>query len=197
MAYASVAELKAYLGIPTGTTTDDALLTALLGRAQAFIESPAGTGRVFEAAADTTRYFDAQRDVSGPTLYFDDGSDLCQLTSVVNDGVTIPLSAVALEPRNAKPYFGLTLKIGLDYEWDWSDTPEDAIAVTGRWAYSVTAPADIVHATIRLAMVYYRQRDNAMDMPAPIISSDGVTLMPTAIPRDVLDTCIRYRRLRG
>jgi hypothetical protein len=36
-----------------------------------------------------------------------------------------------------------------------------------------------------------------MDMPAPIISSDGVTIMPTAIPRDVLDTCIRYRRLHG
>jgi hypothetical protein len=197
MAYASLADLKAYIGIPTGTTSDDALLTALLARAQAFIESPAGTGRVFEAGSDTTRYFDAQRDVDGPTLYFDDGSDLCQLTSVVNAGVTFPLTAVATEPRNAKPYFGLTLKIGLDYEWDWDDTPEGAIAVTGRWAYSVTPPTDIVHATIRLAYTYYRQRDNAMDMPAPIISSDGVTIMPTAIPRDVLDTCIRYRRLHG
>lgn len=196
MAYASLAELKTYVGIPTGTTGDDALLTALLARAQAFIESPAGTGRVFEAAADTTRYFDAQRDVDGRTLYFDDGSDLCQLTSVVNAGVTIPLSAIALEPRNATPYFGLTLKLGLDYEWDWDDTPEGAIAVTGRWAYSVTAPLDIVHATIRLAFTYYRQRDNAMDIAAPVMSSDGVAIMPTAIPRDVLDTCMRYRRLR-
>ena len=196
MAYASLAELKAYIGIPTGTTTDDALLTAILARAQAFIESPAGTGRVFEAASDTTRYFDAQRDVDGRALYFDDGSDLAQLTSVVNDGVTIPLSAIALEPRNATPYFGLTLKLGLDYEWDWDTTPEGAIAVTGRWAYSVTPPLDIVHATLRLAYVYYRQRDNAMDIPAPVISSDGVALMPTAIPRDVIDTCIRYRRLR-
>lgn len=196
MAYASLAELKAYVGIPTGTTVDDTLLTALLARAQAFIESPAGTGRVFEAASDTTRYFDAQRDVDGRTLYFDDSSDLCQLTSVVNDGVTIPLSAIALEPRNATPYFGLTLKLGLDYEWDWDTTPEGAIAVTGRWAYSVTAPLDIVHATIRLAFTYYRQRDNAMDIASPVMSSDGVAIMPTAIPRDVLDTCMRYRRLR-
>lgn len=195
MAYASLSDLKAYIGIPTGVTADDALLTVLLARAQAFIESPAGTGRVFEAAADTTRFFDAQKDVDGRTLYFDDGSDLCQLTSVVNAGVTFPLSAIALEPRNAKPYFGLTLKLGLDYEWDWDDTPEGAIEVTGRWAYSVTAPLDIVHATIRLAYTYYRQRDNAMDIPAPVMSSDGVAILPTAIPRDVLDTCMRYRRL--
>lgn len=197
MAYASLADLKAYLGIPTGTTSDDALLTAMLARAQAFIESPAGAGRVFEAAADTTKYFDAERDVEGLMLWFDEGLDLCQLTSVLNgDGTTIALSGLVTEPRNALPYYGLRLKSGLDVAWEWDDTPEQKIAVTGRWAYSITAPLDIVHATIRLAFSYYRQRDNAFDIAAPTISSDGVTLMPTAIPRDVLDTCIRYRRLR-
>jgi len=57
------------------------------------------------------------------------------------------------------------------------------IAITGKWAYSTTAPAPVQHATVRLAAWMYRQKDNTGN-DAPIIAGD-VTILPTRIPSDV------------
>ena len=186
MAYASTADLKAYLKI--SVATDDTLLASCLTRAQAIIDR--ATHKTFEASADTTRYFDAVRDVldGGRTLFFDQ-QWIAQIgtNGVVNgDGVTIPSTAYVTEPRNAGPWYGIRLKSDADYIWTFSSSEEDAIAITGRWAYSVTAPADIVQATIRLAAYLYRQKDNATgDEDRPIMTGDGVTIMPQALPNDV------------
>ena len=67
MAYCGVDELKEYLGV-TGTA-DDAMLLTLLAAAQHTIDSYCA--RTFEAAADTVRTFDSQRDVDGYTLTVD------------------------------------------------------------------------------------------------------------------------------
>ena len=75
MAYTDKTAVKAYLGIVT--TDDDALLDVLIPRAQAIID--AKTGRTFEAASDSVRYF-SDCDVSGATLYLD--HDLCAITSI-------------------------------------------------------------------------------------------------------------------
>lgn len=180
MAYCSLADLKTYLGATD--TTDDALLTDCLSRAQAMVDT--FTRRTFEASSDSTRYFDADRAVDGRKLWI--GGDLCALTSVVNgDGVTIPLTDIVKTPRNATPWFELTLKASSDYAWDYNDDPEAAIAVTGKWAYSATAPADIEQATLRLAAWLYRQKDSSADLDRPAVSPDGATLMPAQVPADV------------
>ena len=82
MAYTDVSTLKQYLGI-TGNT-DDALLSSLITRAQAAIDTY--TGRTFEASADTTKYFDCLPPyVHGYELTWTTlGLDLCQITSVTN-----------------------------------------------------------------------------------------------------------------
>lgn len=194
MAYASVAELKAYLGIATGITTDDALLTAFLARAQRMID--VYCHRTFEASASTTRYFDAITDIStcGQILYFDE--DLCQVDSVTNgDGQAVASTDYVTLPRNRKPWFGLRIKRYGDVYWTFSDMPEDAIAVTGRWAYSVTAPSDIVQATVRLAAYLYRQKDNAGDLDRPVNLGYNMTLLPARLPQDVVDMLATYRRI--
>ena len=48
MAYATLVDLKAYLGIATNLKTDDALLTSLLARAQVAVDSHCR--RTFEAS---------------------------------------------------------------------------------------------------------------------------------------------------
>jgi hypothetical protein len=192
MAYATLAQLRTYLKLGASETGDDALLTDLLARAQAMIDH--ACARTFEQSGDTTRYFDARRDVDGAMLYLD--TDLAQITSVTNgDGATIASNQYATEPRNTTPYYALAIKQNQNVAWTWSDTPENAIAIVGRWAYSVTAPADITHACIRLAAWLYRQKDSNADIDRPLVTGDGVMILPSAMPKDVLEILAPFKRM--
>lgn len=189
MAYATTADVKAYLNI--GTTTDDALLAALIARAQALVDG--FCERTFEASADTTRSFDAVADVDGRRLYLD--ADLCSIHSVTNgDGTTVASTHYVTEPRNATPYYAITLKGSSGVAWTYDDDPENAIAVSGKWAYSSTPPADISQATVRLTAWLYRQRDNSADIDRALIAGD-VTILPLRLPQDVQAMLARYKRL--
>ena len=191
MAYCGVDELKEYLGV-TGTA-DDAMLLTLLAAAQRTIDSYCA--RTFEATADTVRTFDSQRDVDGYTLTVD--SDLCAITSIVNgDGTTISNSHYVTEPRNETPYYAIRLKTSAGKVWTStvSGDSENAITVTGKWAYSTSAPSDIAHVCKRLAAYIYRQKDNAGDLDRAVIAGNS-TILPAQIPNDIRLMLTPYKRL--
>lgn len=191
MAYLTRAEAKAYLGATQ--TTDDSVLDALLLAAQAFIEGPQGAQRVYEASGDTTRYFDADRDIVGRTLYLD--ADLAQITSITNgDGSTIAASDYVTEPRNSAPYYAITLKVGAASVWQWQTSPEAAIAITGRWAAAVTAPEKVKQWMRELVAYLYRRRDSTGDADRPLLTGDGVTILPGALPRKLMSELIAERK---
>lgn len=180
MAYVSASDVRAYLNITS--TSEDALLTAMCARAQAIIDNY--THRTFEATADTTRTFNPLRDADGRTLWFTD-LDLYSIASVVNgDGVTLAASSYVTEPSVA-PYYGITLKASTGLTWMFATDPENSVAVTGRWAFSLTAPADIQQATVRLSAWLYRQRDNTTDVEMLRITPQGFPLVPPVLPADV------------
>lgn len=182
--YATLADLTAYLGIDT-STADDGLLSQFLTRAQAAVDGICH--RTFEASADSTRHYD-YRSVDDYTLYLD--ADLCAITSVVNgDGITIGAASYTTEPRNMTPFYALRLREVVGLAWDgWNSD----IAVTGRFGYSTQAPADVAHATVRLAAWMYRQKDNT-GSDAPMIAGD-VTILPARIPSDVEALLAPYMR---
>ena len=188
MAYVTAALVRAYLG--TTSTGDDTLIAALCTRAQAAIDRYCN--RTFEAAADSTRYFDAiGPHIDGPTLYLD--RDLCAITTVTNgDGVAVGSTQYVTLPRNDTPYHGLRIKTSAGKVWTYSTDWEKAIAITGKWAYSATAPDDIVQAAVRLAAFYYRQKDAALQDVTAIEA--GVVVQPVAIPMDVQALLRPYKR---
>lgn len=182
MAYASTNDVKAYLKI--SVATDDTLIGGFATRAQSIIERI--TNKVYEASSDSTKRFDAVRDVCGRMLFFDN-LWLASITTVTNgDGVVVSSADYVTEPRNTGPWYGLTMKTGADAVWTFDDDPEDAIVVVGKWAYALTPPDYIVQATIRLAAWLYRQKDTAADVDRPILTGDGVTIMPMRLPGDVM-----------
>lgn len=179
MAYVTTAELREYLGAKEAT--DDVLLGKLLTRAQKVIESK--LDRVFEASSNTTRYFDAVEDVDGDTLYLDE--DLCEIESITNgDGVAVTSDQYVTEPRNDTPWYAIKLKGSSSVVWTYTDDPENAISISGKWAYSATPPAGIVHATLRLAAYYYKQRD-AQVFDVTAMPETGEMIIPKGIPADV------------
>ena len=184
MAYTDNTAVKLYLGL-TGSG-DDAFITALIVRAQAMIDR--FTGRTFEAS-DATRYFFSD-DVDAGVLWF--GGDLCAITSVTNgDGTAITVSDIQTMPVNTTPYYGLRIDPAVGALTAGTSTA-DRITVVGKWAYSASAPADIVHAAIRLAAFLYRLRENGGEGDRAILTGTA-TLAPVGIPADVLDILRLYR----
>ena len=183
MTYCIIQDVRSYLGI--SEETDDALISNLIGRAQKAIE--VYTGRKFEASADSTRYFAADLDTWRDMLYLDE--DLAQITSVTTDAdgdadsLTQNTHYIGL-PRNTTPYYALQMLSSSNYSWTYSDDPETGIEIVGRWAYSVTAPDDIVHVCVRLAAYYYRQKD-AQVFDTTAVPDAGVIYVPQGIPADV------------
>src|SRR5574343_497906 len=152
MSYCLLAALICYLSLTS--TTDDVLLQLLLDAASSRIDSRCG--RTFQAAADTTRYFDPTTDVLRGMLWLDE--DLAYITEVLNGDSenTNITNQVYTEPRNVSPYYALGLKTSSAAYWQYSTDAQNAISVTGRWAFleraNITAlsrSTNIVTATVR------------------------------------------------
>lgn len=185
MSYAIVNDLKDYLGVTT--SVDDNLLENMLTRAEGIID--AYTGRHFEAETATKYFTSADTYGQDLNLY---GYDLLTVTELINgDGIKIDSDEYRLYPRNDLPKWMIRLNDGKSWNFSGGDSE---ISVTGTWGYSATAPADITHACIRLAAFLYRQKDTSADLDRPMVTGDGVTIMPSGLPSDVQRLLDRYKR---
>jgi len=196
MTYTTYAIVKAELKLTNDT--DQTLITGYATLAQRIIEAPLpmGTGRVFEASSDTTKYFDAPTRSGGgsPAVLDLRGQDLCAITSVTNgDGTALPGTAYVTRPRDTPPYYAIQLRQTPGYVWVWDDDgPEGAIAITGKWAYSTTAPLDIQRCATRLAVWMYKSRDNAgFDVD---IKTDEGLILGARMPADIRQMIKAYQR---
>lgn len=187
--FLSLPDAKAYIG--NVQATDDDLIASFIVAAQAFIEGPQGAQRTYEAAADTTRTFDAECDVDGRLLYLD--TDLCQITSVTNgDGSVVSSGQYVCETaggaRNQTPWRRLRLRSTATVSWlpSASTGAENAIAIVGRWAYSATPPARIVQLTREIVAYLYRRRSASGDADRPLLTGDGVMILPSALPKGIM-----------
>jgi len=131
--YATLAQLRRYLGLRDAQTGDDALLGALLDAASRLIERH--TGRRFSPRRSVQRY-DCRRPFE---LLLRD--DLLALHALINgDGTLIDLAHVRLEPPDGPVYAGLALdraRAAFVYDGD----PAGALAVDGTWGYHPDWPA--------------------------------------------------------
>jgi hypothetical protein len=188
MAYTTTNEVKRYLGITSDDDND--LVADFITAAMAMIDNH--TGYTFEAATDAARTFDAVADVEGAMLYVD---PLAAITSITNgDGTTVTSGQYTTQPRRFTPYYAIKLLSSSNVSWTYTTDPENAISITGRWAYSTTAPAPIAQACKRLAGWLYRQKDTNADTDRPILAGDGNVIMPSRMPNDITAILNEYRR---
>lgn len=177
--YATLPDLKTYLGIPAQETSDDELLDRLLDAAQAHIDTFCRC--TFEVVAATTHTFTLDDcDLSRNMLFLDE--QLAQINTVIVDGNAV--TDYTTLPRVHTPYYALVRNGG------WSDQ----VAVNGKWGYSTSAPADVTHAAIRMAAYLYRQRDNSADLDRTTVVGNA-TLLPVSLPSDLQTLLAPYRRV--
>lgn len=178
MAYCTPGEVMDYLGIES--SSDNLLITDLIDAAQDAIDNH--TRRTFEAPADTVRYADALGDhIRNLYLFLDGIGELCAITSIVNgDGLAVATGQYITEPRNTTPYTAIKLRGDAGKFWTYGTYWEDAITITGRWAYSITPPAAITQACVGLAAFYYRQKDQPFSDVTAV--EGGIVMRPMGIP---------------
>lgn len=188
--YIELLDLKTYLGIDFELERDDAILENAIRYSKGWIDSVCL--RTFEASTDSTRKFDAVRDVRDRFLTLD--RDLCSITAVINgDGTTITPTQYLTFPFQETPYWALQLKASSGVRWTYISDPEAAITVTGKWAYSISAPDSIQVASLRLAAYIYRIKD-AQVFDVTAMSEVGAVKIDKRMPKDVLELLVPYRR---
>ena len=196
MSYITAADLRQYIGAVS--TSDDTQLGYAAGRAQQMIDTYCN--RTFEALSDTTRYYNALDlryggDVDAFTNELKLDVDLCQLTSVTNgNGEVIPNNKLVLLPTNFTPKYSIKIMMNTSYVWTYTGTPDMAISVVGRFAYSITPPADIVGACLALGKYIYKARTSTIDTDRAVLSSDGIILPGKNIPDAITAELDPYRR---
>lgn len=200
--YITLNDLKGYKGIPIEAMKDDALLLKKIRDAQAFIESPAGSNRRFEATEET-RYFHADNDRRGRDLIIED-QDLWEITEIINgDGEIIDERQYKLYPKGGRAIGKIRLRQMIrdndevyptTWKRDEDDEPEDAISVSGSWGFTKEPPDNIKFACKRLAAWLYDQKDTSSEPQNPIVTSSGVIIMPSAVPKDIMAILRPYRR---
>lgn len=189
MPYTTPAAIRLFTKITA--SRDDARLSALITRTEKMIERV--TRLEFEISADSTRKFDASKNVDGLTLHLD--KHLAVITTITNGDTSVfSTSKYVTEPRNDGPFRAIKLLGSKSISWSVTDDgdPEDAISIVGRWGFSVTPPDDVVQACIDWTFFLYRRSENQQDVPAVVRLPDGTLMMPQGSPRSVTEILKYY-----
>lgn len=197
MSYISADQLKTYIGLSSSITDDDTVLQMFCDSATQLIEAEVGFS--FKVSADTTRYFTYGIDVAvngahwrdRQTLIFDTWLASAPTTVTNGDATTISSSDYILKDANRAPYYSLQLKENTTADWTYSDSPENAISVTGKWGWSTKPPSDILQLTYRLSAYFYRQKDSQI-FDSTAFSELGPIQLKAQLPSDAMSMLSKY-----
>jgi hypothetical protein len=202
MAYVTVQDIKASLRITVDD--DDAIFSDIVSSVTAAID--AYCHRHFEPesdhgpAASHTHYFTPLLEVDGGNLLdwqtLNLNHDLAELTSITNgDGTSISVNDVVLLPLNVKPISFIRIKSGINKTWTYTTSPEGAVAVAGKWSYSLDVPYDIHRAALVWSEHMYRLRTGSAPTSTDVtISADGSAFVSSGMPRFVAQLLRPYIR---
>lgn len=142
MHYATLHQVRAYLGLGATNTGDDSRIIRLINYAVGFIDLY--KGRRYDVRLDTLYYDVPKNDLglmgnyAGQRFSFLDylrlGDDLLEVVSLVNgDGSSIPADSYVVEPYNTYPKFKIVLLGSSGAAWapDANGNVEKAIKLTG------------------------------------------------------------------
>jgi hypothetical protein len=156
--YATLAELKARMGVPVSDTADDAIMEAVIEAASRMIDKYCN--RVFYSTAGQVRYFTPATEV----LTFTD--DLQSVSAVATDrnldrtwSNVIPAADYELGPLNNPslgfPYTEIRMK---PLAGESFDLGMEMVKVTGTWGFA-SVPDAVNEACLITAARYFKRKD--------------------------------------
>ena len=189
-AYTTRNVVKTYLGIPSGTSSEDDPIDAAIDAAEAEIDAHMGRTFVVPGAATAKVY----RPANDRVVLVD---DIAQTTSLViktdtaDDGSydeTLTITSDFILDGNAAPYRGVRRVDGSSFPRPLSDRP--TVQVTACFGYGMSIPKAIVQASTVLGARLYRRRSSPLGFQAGL---EGDAVRISRIDPDVRALLSGYR----
>lgn len=169
--YTTRADVKASLGIPSGSTGDDDAIDAAIAAAEALVDNY--TGRTFVAASATRTYLprtasildvdDLTSVTSGLTVKTDEDQD-----GVFETTLTITTDFVAV--GNTAPFRTLT---NVNRGWPLSLYGRPTVEITAVFGYAAAVPANIKQAALLMSCRLFQRKASPLGFQAGAISDFG------------------------
>ena len=191
-AYTTRAVVKTYLGIPSGTTSEDDPIDAAIDAAEAEID--AHTGRTFVVPGSATAK--VYQPINDRVVLVD---DIAQTTSLViktdtaDDGTydtTLTITSEFILDGNEAPYRVVRRVDGSSFPRPLSDRP--TVQVTAYFGYGMSIPKAIVQASTVLGARLYQRRSSPLGFQAGL---EGDAVRISRIDPDVRALLSGYRLL--
>lgn len=170
MAYTTTALVKASLGIPAATTSEDTAIQAAIDAAEALIDNY--TGRTFETVTEARTYLPRTASV----VDVDDiatASGLVIKTDEDQDGTfetTLTVTTDYVIVKNSAPFRLIT---NVNRGWPLSLYGRPTIQVTATFGYSTTVPDNIKQAALLMASRLFQRKASPLGFQAGAISEFG------------------------
>jgi hypothetical protein len=178
-------------GIPTPSTSDDALIEDLITRCSRDIDDECG--RHFYGIVET-RLFNALDNVDGRDLLLDE--DLAAVGDItLGTGDVLATTEYVLLPLNTVPKHQIRIKASSAHAWSsYFVDPEAAISVEGTWGYvpGTAPPQRIRQACIDLVRWRYRRRHAPFEQAG--MGDLGQYQVPSGMPSDIQRMLGYYKR---
>lgn len=196
MAYATLAELRAYVGIPAADTADDTLLTLALDAAASEIDAfcgrtftqSAALARVYTATSPTEVDVDPFATTVGLVVKTDDNGDgTYETTWTLNTDFRLePVNAAA----DGRPWTRLA---SLGTRWFPRNTYGPGVQVTAAWGWGAAVPAAVKQANLLQAARLWQRKNAPFGVAGSVEFGSEVRLLDE-LDRDVQRLLRTYRR---
>ena len=193
MAYTTTALVKAALGIPTGTASEDTYIAAAIGAAEDEINK--FCGRTFEPdAAATTRVYQPSTNVLAYTDDFHTTTDLVVKQDDSNNGTyatTLTITTDFIVIGNEAP-FNTIRSVSSPFPRYTSDRP--TVEVTAKWGYQSAIPDAVEEAALILSCRLFQRRSSPLGVMAGVVNDFGPMRVSRVDP-DYRALLSGYRRI--
>lgn len=197
MAHATLAELRAYVGIPVADTADDVNLTLALDAAtsqvdrycdRVFTQDGAVVARAYMVTDATYLEVDPITTTVGLVVKTDDNADGTYETTWVlgTDYRLEPINAVA----EGRPF---TRLVGLGTRWFPRNTYRPGVEVTAKSGWGATIPPAVKQATLIQAMHLFKRKDAPFGVAGSAEFGSELRVL-NELDRDAQQLVDRYRR---
>ena len=191
--YTTVSLVKASLGIPSGTTSEDAYIEDAIDAAEGeideycgrtFVADGSATPRVYQPSTNVIVYTDDFYSLTGLVVKQDESDDGTYAT-------TLTITSEFIVIGNSAPYNAIRA-VSSPFPRYTSDRP--TVQVTAKWGYKTSVPGAVQQAALILAARLFQRRSSPLGIAAGIVNDFGPIRITRQDP-DMQRLLAGYRRI--
>ena len=191
--YTTTSLVKASLGIPSGTTSEDAYIEDAIDAAEdeinnfcdrTFVADGSATARVYQPSTNVLVYTDDFYTTTSLVVKQDDSNDGTY-------GTTLTITSDFIVVGNAAP-FNCIRSVSSPFPRYTSNCP--TVQVTAKWGYKTAVPAAVAQAALILSARLFQRRSSPLGVMAGVVNDFG-PIRVSRIDPDIQRLLAGYRRI--